>query len=74
MLTKGDLVRVKQDSFLYPADHDHCSVKRTKHPKYGLVLKRMKNGEIKVFVDERAWVIKDKCLQLIGAKDVRKIS
>ena len=36
---------------------------------FGLLL----SGYINI-IEKRAWVIKDKCLQLIGAKDVRKIS
>lgn len=72
MLTKGDLVRVKQDAFLYPTSQEPWFVKRVKHPMYGIVLGKGEGPEIKVFVDEHEWFIHDKSLQLIGEKRVCK--
>lgn len=74
MLTKGDLVRVKQDAFLYPVTQEPWFVKKIKVPMYGIVLGKGKGPEIKVFVDDHEWLVHDKCLQLIGEKNVCKAS
>jgi hypothetical protein len=72
MLTKGDLVRVRQDTFLYPVNLEPWFVKRLKAPQYGVVINRATDTETKVFLEEQAWIIDNKCLQLVGEKDVYK--
>jgi hypothetical protein len=50
MLTTGDLVRIMQDSFLYPADSQPWLAKRIKHPEYGVVVETL-GDETTVFID-----------------------
>ena len=73
MLTEGDLVRIKQDSFLYPESTEPWSVRRLKTPTYGIVIKKRNHIETEVFVENQVWIVGDKCLQLIiGDQDVHK--
>ena len=74
MLTEGDLVRIKQDSFLYPVSTEPWHVKRLKTPQYGIVIQKHNHSETKVFIGDQAWVVDDKCLQLIiGEENVYKV-
>lgn len=72
MLTKGDLVKVKQDSFLYPAGLEPWHVKRLKEPEYGVVIDRASDEDTKVLLESQLWIVNNKCIQLIGEDDVRK--
>jgi len=73
MLTRGDLVRVRQDTFLYPVNLEPWYVKRLEAPQYGVVINKATETETKVFLEEQAWIVDNKCLQLVGEKDVYKI-
>ncbi len=73
MLTKGDLVRIKQNTYMYPVNLEPWFIRQIKTPEYGVVINRESATETKVFVSEQAWIIDNKCLQLIGDDDVHKI-
>jgi len=73
MLTKGDLVKVKQDTFMYPATLEPWYITKLKTPQYGVVIKQESETETKVFVNEQAWIINNKCLQLVGDYNVHKV-
>tara|TARA_B100000161_G_C33215117_1_gene265932 strand:+ start:91 stop:333 length:243 start_codon:yes stop_codon:yes gene_type:complete len=74
MLTAGDLVRVMQDSFLYPADQQPWLAKRITKPQFGVVVERLSDEEATVFIDDAKWVVNHKYIQLIGDNDVYKSS
>jgi hypothetical protein len=71
MLTTGDLVRIMQDSFLYPADSQPWLAKRIKHPEYGVVVETL-GDETTVFIDNNKWIVNNKQIQLIGDDNVYK--
>ena len=73
MLTKGDLVKIKQDAFLYPAGLEPWHVKRLKDPEFGVVVDRASDEDTKVLLESQLWIVNNKCIQLIGESDVRKI-
>ena len=72
MLTKGDLVRIKQGTFLYPVNLEPWFIKQLKTPEYGVVITKWTDEETRVLVEENTWIINNKCLQLVGEKDVHK--
>ena len=72
MLTTGDLVRIMQDSFLYPADEQPWLAKRIKQPEYGVVINTISDTEATVFIGDTRWIVNNKYIQLIGDKDVHK--
>lgn len=74
MLTKGDLVKIRQDTFLYAISSKPWSTKRLSQPEFGVVIGPHKLGEIKILFENQTWAVSDKCLQLIGEEDVRKIT
>jgi len=57
---------------MYPTNLEPWFIKKLKEPQYGIVLEKEKADETRVLVDENAWIIEDKCLQLIGEDDVYK--
>jgi len=65
-------VRVKQGTFMYPVNLEPWFIKQLKSPEYGVVIDRQTESETKVLVEESAWIIENKCLQLIGVGDVHK--
>ena len=73
MLTRGDLVRIKQGTYLYPVNLEPWFIKKLKAPEYGVVINKQTDDETKVLVEENTWIIADKCLQLVGEDDVHKI-
>mgnify|MGYP003146628061 CR=1 FL=1 len=73
MLTKGDLVIIKQDSFLYPSNLEPWHVRRVKEPEFGVVIAQANDEECRVFVLNQTWIVANKSLKLIGDKDVCKI-
>jgi hypothetical protein len=72
MLTRGDLVRIKQGTFLYPINLEPWFVKKLDEPEYGVVIQKEKANETRVLICENAWIVENKCLQLIGEDDVYK--
>ena len=72
MLTTGDLVRIMQDSFVYPADEQPWLAKRIKQPEYGVIINTISNEETTVFIGDTKWIVNNKYIQLIGNKDVHK--
>ena len=72
MLTKGDLVKIRQDTFLYALSSEPWSTIRLKQPEFGVVIGHHGNWEIKILFENQTWAVSDKCLQLIGERDVRK--
>ena len=72
MLTSGDLVRVLQDTYLYPATLQPWSIKKLKKPTYGVVVEASGLNETTIYLDEARWIVNNKHIQLVGKDDVYK--
>ena len=72
MLTKGDLVKIRQDSFLYPTTNEPWFVKRLRDPEYGVVVMKESDTETRVFLEGLTWIVSNKNIQLIGDHGVYK--
>lgn len=74
MLIAGDLVRVLQDSYLYPVTLEPWHVKKLREPEYAVVVNTIGTEETTVYLEETKWVVNNKCIQLVSDKDVHKSS
>ena len=72
MLTKGDLVRIPQNTYIKPVA-DSWKLTITSKPQYGIVLD-VRDTKCTVLFDDNRWLVNSKDLQLYGGKSVCKAS
>lgn len=70
MLTRGDLVRIPQNSIIF---RDEGVVKTTRKPEIGIVL-NVHDTICAVLINEKEWAVKSKDLRLYGGSSVYKAS
>ena len=73
MLTKGDLVRIPQNTHLTCLDSNSWRLHVTSKPQFGIVLE-VRDHKCKVLLDNSEWEIKSKDLRLCGGENVCKAS
>lgn len=73
MLTKGDLVRIPQNTYATNLGSNTCALRITRKPQYGIVLE-VREGKCTVLFDDAQWEIRSKDLQLHGGISVYKAS
>jgi len=72
VLTCGDLVRVLQDTYLYPDSLQPWYIKKLDEPAYGVVVDTSATDETTVYLEEARWIVNNKHIQLVGKNDVHK--
>ena len=73
MLTKGDLVRIPQNTHITSLSSNSWRLHVTNKPQYAIVLE-VSNDKCTVLFEEAQWEIKSKDLQLCGGGSVYKAS
>ena len=73
MLTKGDLVRIPQNTHATCLGGNSWRLHITRKPHFGIVLE-VSDSKCTVLFNDAQWIIKSKDLQLHGGNDVYKAS